>query len=55
MTLCENVFKTSSLWEDVFIEFHGGPLESKLAFCNIYRPPMHNNNSASIENFINHI
>ena len=51
----KNVFRDSSLWEGLFIEVHGGPLESKLVIGNIYRPPKYNNNNATVENFVNEI
>ena len=51
----KNVFRDSSLWEGLFIEVHGGPLESKLVIGNFYRPPKYNNNNATVENFVNEI
>ena len=45
----------SSLWEGLFIEVQGGTLESKLIIGNIYRPPRHSNNNATIENFLTEI
>ena len=51
----KNVFRDSSLWDGLFIEVHGGPLESKLIIGNIYRPPKYNNNNAIVENFVNEI
>ena len=51
----KNVFRDSSLWEGLFIEVHGGPLESKLVIGNIYRPPKYNNNNATVENFAHKI
>ena len=49
------IYNNSSLWEGLFVEVQGGTLESKLFIGNIYRPPRHNNNNATIENFLNEI
>ena len=51
----KHVYNNSSLWEGLFIEVQGGTLESKLIIGNIYRPPRHNNNNATIENFLTEI
>ena len=51
----KHVYNNSSLWEGLFIEVQGGTLESKLIIGNIYRPPRHNNDNATIENFLTEI
>ena len=51
----KHVYNNSSLWEGLFIEVQGGTLESKLIIGNIYCPPRHNNNNATIENFLTEI
>ena len=45
----------SSSWDTAPCGVQGGTLESKLFIGNIYRPPRHNNNNATIENFLNEI
>lgn len=51
----KSVYKNSKLWEGLFIEVQGGNLNSKIVIGNIYRPPKHNNNNGTIENFISEI
>ena len=48
-------YNLSDLWEGLFIEVQGESLEGKLAIGNIYRPPKHNNNNATIERFTDEI
>ena len=50
----KHVYNNSSLWEGLFIEVQGGTLD-RLIIGNIYRPPRHNNNNATIENFLTEI
>ena len=38
-----NLYKTSTLWEGLFLELSGGGLTKKLKLCNIYRPPRDRN------------
>ena len=48
-------YNQSDLWEGLFIEVQGESLEGKLAIGNIYRPPKHNNNNATIGRFTDEI
>ena len=48
-----DVYVRSNLWEGLFIEITDGGLKQNLILGNIYRPPRHNNNNATINEFIN--
>jgi hypothetical protein len=38
-----DIYKTSELWEGLFLEISGGGLSKPLNLCNIYRPPRDTN------------
>ena len=53
--IVKKMFNNSKLWEGLFIDVQGGSLESKIIFGNNYRPPKHNNNNSTIENFVSEL
>ena len=46
------LYDKSTIWEGQFIEVNGHNLRRPMVIGNIYRPPHHNNNNDSIDNFI---
>ena len=39
-------------WEFQCVEIFGGNIKNKITICNIYRPPIHNNNNRVISTFL---
>ena len=51
VTLKQNLYKTSRLWEGLFLEISSENLKPVL-LGNIYRPPKNNNNNQTINDFL---
>ena len=50
-----DLYKSSDIWEGLFIDVFHEITNKKITIGNIYRPPKNNNSNPTIENFIQHI
>ena len=50
-----NIYRSSHIWEGLFIDIASERLEKRLTLGNIYRPPRNNYNNSSIESFLQEI
>ena len=48
-------YRTSTIWEGLFIDLMGKKLLKLITIGNLYRPPRDNNNNINIESFIGEI
>ena len=44
---------SSRIWEGQFFKISGCNLDRPLTLCNLYKPPINNNNNVNIQNFMN--
>ena len=47
-----DLYTPSQIWEGQFFNISGGRLERPLTLCNLYKPPLHNNNNSNIQHFL---
>ena len=47
-----DLYSSSKIWEGQFLKISGGSLDKPLTLCNLYKPPLQNNNNSNIQHFL---